>query len=819
MRGRFFKRLAKENPLPDRIRPESIKGILDGNKAVIREVSMTSSEVKLNSTRKGLIMSAALAAAFVIAVGGLTITRLGKADIDEPQIISEPERPIADTTGLTGLRGGGYKSLHTFLTESDKNSWTFNLPQNSFVYNLEAQDRDISAEMRDFFENQCVYDGESDLMPVAEGYSGRRSRREENRLGIVKQENGKAFCARYCGVDGYVLNEGKAEKIEFEFLSDTFLMTELAENWCYPKEGTYLRPMVVGVVTMGDRLAVAYDFDLPEIINEKNAIHEYCGFCVYDVSDTENIRLEYEYEQPGNMQEFYLTDDGRLIMIGEYAEGKNAADYEMYNSGEPKFLPKVYENGNSFTIGEDSIYIANKSHSNILTVMSSFEIGESIENTDCILLTIAPTGIMVTDEHITLSAYYFSMNGEETESEVNQHLISVDTTDGLKVAAANYIDSPIDFQYSMAAYSEENGIRYIADRNAVLAVDDELNELGQYERTVYCDYSKEVDGDSMVGGFTVDDIAYANIVLLNGDTAYFCDWIECFSGGENLIVREIADMSDPASPKTKDVSLAPYSAPAVTGGYRWYTNYFRLDDKTVLHIVENYGAETEETKLQLLSLDPEKSVEATDNYYYPSEAKTSEEGFQYYEATPHEEYKLRKAGIIAEVSLGIPEEERYNISPADAEGSARILPPGSVTEDDSYYLAFTNEYPKLRDISGDGYIYLPMCVRTIVEKHEISEKEALSLPLDQTGNFGVEDDENGNTRYYYYDKITVIPSYLLVKYSEDGMEAVGEFRGESYECANMNEVGNSEDMGCVVYDGYIYSFSERGAEGVLIPNP
>ena len=106
MRGRFFKRLAKENPLPDRIRPESIKWLLDGNKAVIREVSMTSSEVKLNSTRKGLIMSAALAAAFVIAVGGLNITRLGKADIDEPQTISEPERPIADTTGLTGLRGG-----------------------------------------------------------------------------------------------------------------------------------------------------------------------------------------------------------------------------------------------------------------------------------------------------------------------------------------------------------------------------------------------------------------------------------------------------------------------------------------------------------------------------------------------------------------------------------------------------------------------------------------------------------------------------------------------------------------------------------------
>ena len=110
-----------------------------------------------------------------------------------------------------------------------------------------------------------------------------------------------------------------------------------------------------------------------------------------------------------------------------------------------------------------------------------------------------------------------------------------------------------------------------------------------------------------------------------------------------------------------------------------------------------------------------------------------------------------------------------------------------------------------------------MCVRTIVEKHEISEKEALSLPLDQTGNFGVEDDENGNTRYYYYDKITVIPSYLLVKYSEDGMEPVGEFRGESYGCAGMDEVGNSEDMGCAVYDGYIYSFSERGAEGAKLP--
>ena len=41
--------------------------------------------------------------------------------------------------------------------------------------------------------------------------------------------------------------------------------------------------------------------------------------------------------------------------------------------------------------------------------------------------------------------------------------------------------------------------------------------------------------------------------------------------------------------------------------------------------------------------------------------------------------------------------------------------------------------------------------------------------------------------------------------------------GESYEYAGMNEVGNSEDMGCAVYDGYIYSFSERGAEGAKLP--
>ncbi|MBQ8965041.1 beta-propeller domain-containing protein [Ruminococcus sp.] len=793
-KGSMLKELENSCPMPDRLSAESIKQHLERNTGVIRTV-YSAGEVKLNDPRKGLVKSAALAAAFLAAVAGLAVSRLGTPDIKTEKTATKNKPAVADSTGLTGLHGASYESLYNYLTDSIKGTDTFVLPDNTYVYNLLGDDAETSREMRNYFEAICRYDGESELIPVTEGYSRRRTRSEHNRLGLVKQENGKAYCTESCGVTGYILNEGEAERIPFDFLSDTFLMTELAENWEYPKEGTYLRPMVVGVVTLGDSVAIAYDFHLPEVINEKIALHEYCGFCVYDVSDTENVKLMYEYEQPGLMEEFYLTDEGRLTIVGEYGEGRNAARYAGYTSGQPKFLPEVYENGKGSAIGEDSIYIANKAKSNIITVMSSFDMGDTeIKNTDVIAMTLAPTAIMATDEHMTFASFYSRWNDEKNEEEFTQHLISVDTAEGLKVAQANYVEGT-DLAYRVQDFSEENGIRYLASDYTVIAVDDELNMVGEYNRSVFYDYSKDIDKDNMVIGDDPNEIVFSNIIVMDGSTAYFCDSTHYSTNGENIMVREIVDMSEPASPKARDVSLSPWSAPAVTGGYLWYDNYFRTDDDTLLHIDETY---MQETKLQLISIDPDKSEEATARYYYADEVKTDEKGTTCYETHANEEYKVRMAGVTAEVGMGT------------------MLSDDPVPSEEGYSLVHIDSCRNLWDISSNGYIFLPLTPEIQADKQEITEKEYTSLPLKDLGKFGSEEDENGDTRYYRYENITAEYPYLLLRYSEDSMEIVGKVCGRSYEFENMDDAYSFEPIGCVIYGGCIYGFTERGCAATRI---
>lgn len=795
-RRSLLKRLERDYPVPERLSAENIKTVLDRNSAVIPTVS-ANSEVRLNSTRRGLIKSAALAAASILVVCGLTVARWGQPDVEKPDTSDEIQRTVADTTGLTGLRGGSYKSLHSFLLDCDgKYSFTSPMPDNSYVYMGvdDAQNTNNSDEIREFYERNCIYDGVNNVTPVTESYASRERRPEELKLKLLVQQDDLAFSAGRNDVEGYILKNGEPVLMDYDFLGDTYLMQTLAQNDIFKEFGTELRPYVIGMLMENSRLTIAYSFHLPDRVSEKLVVSEYCGFCVYDVSDRDNISLVYEYEQPGLLKEFALTEEGRLTVIGEYEEGKKIAELEMYNSGVPKFLPQVYENGQSWTISEDSIYIANKAEDNRLTIMSSFKMGkneDNIENTDCIVMTLSSSGIMVTDDHVMFLVNYWNETTEGTDPKT--HAINVDTADGLKITAAKYLDCFIDeYNYS---YSEENGIRYIASWSNVVALNEDLEYLGECERETPINDYMVSEGD------IYRNFGRSDILIMDGSMVYYGDVFDSYSFFENnIIIREIVDMSDPANPKHNDVSLAPYAAPAVTGCSDSGRGFIKLNDKLLLHRLHEptteykegdsiaYHEDFDRMVWQLISLDPERSEETTDNYYYATREEKDEYGNTHYPLEKHEEYNIRKAGVI-----------------------------DKIYDEYSSFIPLVN-YPNLISYSTDEYICLMNDCREEYDEREITEEEYENLTLDDIGKFYTSYDENENPHYYYINEVTHTQDFQLLRYSNDGLEDLGKVCGITETFDNNNDVPHYRTMrGMAVYGGYVYCFGDFGALGSKIP--
>lgn len=799
-RRSLLKRLEKEYTVPERLSADNIKAMLDRNSAVIPTVS-ANSEVRLNSTRKGLIKSAALAAASVLAVCGLTVSRWGQPDVEKPDAPEEITHTVADTTGLTGLRGGSYKSLHSFLTEiGDNDSYAPALPDNTYVYMNNEGDASVASNMRSYFENCCVYEGESDVIPVTESYATRKRMPDDLKLKLVVQEEDMAFSADYTDVEGYFLKEGEPVPIDYDFLGDTYMMQSLSQNAILWEFGTTFKPYIIGMIIQDSKLYIAYSFHLPDSVGEYKVVNGYCGFCVYDLSDRDNISLIYEYEQPGIMTEFHMTEDGRLTIIGEFDEGKKIAEAEMYNSGVPKFLPQVYENGQSSTISEDAIYIANKARNCRLTIMSSFDMGNnegSIKNTGCIVMTLVSEGIAITDDHILFMTHYWD------EVKWTPHYINVDTSDGLKITAAKYPEN-LYYDYSCFDYSEENGVRYLAFTDMVVAIDDELEVLGIYEQGVpIIEYYQEIEPDDPSYSSYNSYYGHSCRPILDGSTIYFGDDIYGYSYYDNnILIREIVDMSDPAKPISNDVSLAPYAAPAATGYSMWKDSFIRLNDKFALHrtylptteyeegdIV--YGHEDDDRLvMQLISLDPEKTEETTDNYYYATGVDEDEYGNMIMPPEKHEAYNIRKPGVIGEADYDLLVD-----------------------------FMVTSNYRELIRLSNEEYVCFPIVNNTFeTDETEITEEEYLEMPYSERTKVTIEEDEEGNLRYSHVNSTSYTREFLLFRFGDDGIENLGKVCKKTITYERADDVFfDSKMTGIAVHDGYVYCFGSFGASGSKIP--
>lgn len=66
-----------------------------------------------------------------------------------------------------------------------------------------------------------------------------------------------------------------------------------------------------------NELYAFFDFILPVKSGKKNLDIEYCGMCVFDVSDPENIKLISEFEQPGVLEGIRKVD-GKFFIVSRY---------------------------------------------------------------------------------------------------------------------------------------------------------------------------------------------------------------------------------------------------------------------------------------------------------------------------------------------------------------------------------------------------------------------------------------------------------------------------------------------------------------------
>lgn len=771
-RGVLIKGQEDMFPIPEKLRPENIGEMLDNGSMEITAAAMEAANKEPRDVRShSNIPKIAVAAAVVIAVGGTGLMLRGgeafRKSKKTEKVISQEEKK--DDLVFSGLRRGSYKSLHTFLSESDTQSWRYlnDTVGTDYISDLSYADIDTSYSMSSAFKEKCLYDGDGDITLLTDGD---HSKKERSRLQRFLQENDKVFDAGATGIKSCTLDKGKAEFSGHDMMSDTFIRKDLAENQVYKENGTEPGPYVIGVMMNGDELIALYDFHKPESIGDKTINQEYCGFCIFDKNSEE---LLYEYEQPGIMEELMIGDNGRITVISQYSAGKKAAEAEMYNSGKPAFLPETYENGEASLIDEDDICISAKAGIPTLTIMSSIDTSGDMKCTDKMALTAASLNILEKGSDI----WIISRCGGSDEKAMQ--IMRIDTSAGLEIKAFGDIPyeaafASVDYfdYYSVEDYinsfSVENGVLYIAGIECVTAFDEELNYLGQYKRTVYLD-KPEADNEVWFNSF--------NVSLLEGSTVYFADLLSDDDGDRDVLVLESAELSDINSPKVTSYKEDTLSAPAATvsGGYG--DNFDLVDKYLCLKQSSYYGEEKSDAAMELVSLRSNDIVEGkAGRYTYRQVWETdSADGPGDLEKILIDEIPIRRPVVLSRL-----ENLKF----------------------DFYDMTYS-------PINGK-YCCFPLETEFDYDADEISMNEYYQYLIDGEDDKVAEDyDEDGNTVYYYYNSKTAKQNYILIEIDGEELKVVGKTSFEPKDIDDIYHYPYLDVTGFVVYDDYLYIFSSQ----------
>lgn len=118
-----------------------------------------------------------------------------------------------------------------------------------------------------------------------------------------------------------------------------------------------------------NELYTFFDFILPVKAGKKNLDIEYCGMCVFDVSDPENIKLISEFEQPGVLEGIRKVD-GKFFIVSRYTR---AASLLLDDQKPEDIAPVRYINGEKQLFEESEMYITARDNTPSMILLSSFD--------------------------------------------------------------------------------------------------------------------------------------------------------------------------------------------------------------------------------------------------------------------------------------------------------------------------------------------------------------------------------------------------------------------------------------------------------------
>ncbi|SFB71204.1 sigma-70 family RNA polymerase sigma factor [Ruminococcus albus] len=777
-RGVLIKGQEEMFPIPEKLLPENIGEMLDNGSVAITSAAIDAANKEQRTFRKRSDLPKIAAATAVIAVvGGIGFMLHGGKTPEKSkgtENVSSQAEEERDDIDFSGLRRGSYKSLHTYLIESHDKNWEYSnyISDTRYISSNNFTEEQIFSDLSRFYESSYSY---GDIKLLTDSDPAEADSREKSKLRTFLQENDKVFRSRFTTINTCKLEKGKAVFSENDLMDSTYIRQELAENQVFKENGTKYGPYIVGMKLQGNYLIAAYNFHMPEIIDDKKICQEYCGVCVFDKNSEE---LLYEYEQPGIMGKLCVDDNGRITVISQYNTGKKAAEAEAYNSGRPAFLPDIYENGEASLISEDDIYISSFAESSKLTVMSSIDISGDMMCTDKMVLTAELFGMVESGGDMILKSSCDDSDGDSVQ------LMRIDTSAGLELKAVGNIPSDTGVSFGVISdytsyyinngsneFIIENGILYIVNGSGVMCFDEELNYLGEYVRSVYLD---ELSDDTELWGVDWHTAAF------DGSTVYFADIIEDLDrDDEDVLILESVDLSDINSPKAISYKEDTLSAPAAWAGYGYNG---AVEDGRLLHmLVSGESEDNMNCTIQLVSLRPEDVAEGKAGRRVYDMKQNGEAVIPSFDDVKYaEELPLHKPGVISQL---------------------KDLP-------------FDNDYSSFYQIKGK---YMCMAIESMIDcdAKEISEDEYIDLlNVDETGEFDkveVKYDDNDEPKYYYYNSITSSLSYILIEVQGDELKQVYTTPSETVELEGFYAHPSEDTEGFAVYDNYLYIFDSKNS--------
>ena len=422
-RRKLIRQMEQANKIPDKLMPQEIKDMLDvaGFRPVI-ENTPNSAEIKINSGRSNALRCLAVVAAFVLVVGGFAVLRFSNTQFVKKYPNSASSQS-ADASGLDGLRGTTYKGLYNYINSNSKNIEDF-IVDNSYIFKnidtLTVDDDDYVALYKQALRDHQLTPNPADIQLTRSGVDITPTT-SINELETNITYGNAHFITDNGGIDVYITQNGNITKSEQDIFAETFLKKGLVDIAEYEQYGCKFAPSVVAMYLDNNELYAFFDFILPVKSGKKNLDIEYCGMCVFDVSDPENIKLISEFEQPGVLEGIRKVD-GKFFIVSRYTR---AASLLLDDQKPEDIAPVRYINGEKQLFEESEMYITARDNTPSMILLSSFDGKNQGSYMASKLIACGESSILMgTDNIYILRAYGFEKTDDDYSTVPTRALIT-----------------------------------------------------------------------------------------------------------------------------------------------------------------------------------------------------------------------------------------------------------------------------------------------------------------------------------------------------------------------------------------------------------